>query len=418
MTPRINLSVIGHLDHGKSTLIGRILYDSGALPKERVEEVRLASESLRKDNKSDKDLDFAFFLDSLREERIDALTMDTTQAHFRTKRYEYNLIDCPGHKEFVKNMLTGASQAQAAILVVSAKLNEGVQEQTRTHILLAKMLGIRQLFVAVNKMDIVGYNKERFKEIKYEINEFLKANNYYRDASFIPISAKKGDNLLNKSDNINWYKGKSLVELLNKEIKIPTYSKSKALRVLIQDIYDDEGKKVLTGRIESGVLKRNDNLFLNISKQAGRVVSLVGAKGNKKKAVAGECVSLQLLGVDYDRIRRGEVGSSLYDTPRIKERFFAQIFVFGKNLNKNDKLIIRCGTAEKNCKIKKIIRKSDCENLRIKREDAATLKKDDVADVEMVVDGTIVVERFSKFPSLGRFLLIKKDKISAFGIVK
>ncbi|MBL7131200.1 MAG: hypothetical protein ISS45_07350 [Candidatus Omnitrophica bacterium] len=304
-------------------------------------------------------------------------------------------------------MLTGASQAQAAILVVSAKLSEGIQEQTRIHILLAKMLGIKQLFVAVNKMDLVEYNKERFKAIKYEINEFLKAGNYYKAISFIPISAKKGDNLFSKSVNMDWDRGKSLVELLNKEIKIPAHSKSRALRVLIQDIYDDKARKVLVARIESGVLKRNGSLFLNISKQAGKVTALAGARGDKKKAIAGECASFQLLDVDYNKIRRGEVGSSLYDTPRVKKSFFAQIFVFDGTLNKNDKLIIRCGTAEKNCKIE-----------RIMKETIAIIEKDDIAEVKIAVDEPIIVERFSKFPSLGRFLLIKKDKISAFGVVK
>lgn len=418
MIPGINLAVIGHLDHGKSTLIGRLLYDSGSLSEEKIKKIRLIAQGLQKTGKANRDLEFAFFLDSLREERVNGLTLDTTQVRFRTNKFRYNLIDCPGHKQFIKNMLTGSSQAQAAILVVSAKLSEGIQEQTKAHILLAGMLGIKQLFVAVNKMDLVQYNRERFKQIRYKIDRFLKAVNCYKHASFIPIAAKKGDNLLHKSANMNWYRGKPLVDLLNKQIKMPAHLNSKALRVLIQDIYGNKGRRIIVGRIESGTLRQNEKLFLNLSQQAGRVTAIIGPEGSKKKAIAGECVSFRVSSIDYDRITRGEVGSSLDDFSAAKKTFFARIFIFNRNLYKNDKLTIKCGIAERNCRIEKIIENLDYSSLRTKKQDSAILEQNDILKVKLAVDKPIVVERFSKFPSLGRFILIKKDKICAFGIVK
>ncbi len=418
MIPKINLAVIGAVDHGKSTLIGRLLYDTGSLPEDKVEEIKRISKNFKKDKNANKDLEFAFFLDSFREERVNALTLDTTQVRLKVNKFEYNIIDCPGHKEFIRNMLTGTSQAQVAILVVSARLNEGFRKQAKLHILLAKMLGIKQLFIAVNKMDLVNYNKERFREIKTEALKFLRATDCYQHTPFIPISAMRADNLFSRSINMNWYKGKSLVELLNKKANKPIPSKSRGLRVLIQDIYDNKGRKIFVGRVESGVVRRSSKLFLNISRQLGKVVSLVNAEGDKEKAEAGECISFQLLTADCDKIKRGEVGSSLYYAPSVKKSFFARIFVLGKNLNKNDKLIIRCGTAERNCRIGEIIQKLDYDNLRVKKKKLICLKEDDIAEVKITADEPLAVERFSRFPSLGRFLLIKKNKILAFGIIK
>ena len=201
------------------------------------------------------------FLDSFREERTNALTLDTTQVSLKVNKCEYNIIDCPGHKEFIKNILTGTSQARFAILVVSAKLNEGFRRQAKLHILLAKMLGIKQLFIAVNKMDLVKYNKGRFREVKNQIKNFLKAADCYKDTPFIPISAMRADNLFSRSNNMNWYKGKPLVKLLNKKVNEPIPSKSRALRVLIQDIYDNKGSKLFVGRVESGVIRLNQKRF-------------------------------------------------------------------------------------------------------------------------------------------------------------
>ncbi|MBI5149119.1 50S ribosome-binding GTPase, partial [Candidatus Pacearchaeota archaeon] len=205
---KINLVMLGHLDHGKSTLIGRILYDTQTLLPDKIKEVESIWKTLGKNN------EFAFFLDAFQEEVEEGMTIDTIQVTLKTKKQEYSLIDCPGHKEFTKNMLSGASQASTAILVISARKEEGIQEQTKRHIFLAKMLGIEQLFVVVNKMDAINYDEKRFNEIKQQAEEFLRGIGYAK-IFFIPISAKNGENVLTKSENMKWYTGDTLLNIVD-----------------------------------------------------------------------------------------------------------------------------------------------------------------------------------------------------------
>lgn len=411
MVKKINIAVLGHLDHGKSTLIGRLLYDAGVLPKDKIKEIKEASKCLGRD------MEFAFFTDTFEEERKDAMTIDVIHTSFRTKKYEYNLIDCPGHREFIRNMLTGTSQAEGVILVISAKPNEGVQEQTKRHIFLAKMLGIKQLFIVVNKMDTAKYDKKRFLRIKEETVNLLKSVSYGKNIPFIPISAKRGDNIFKKSTNMSWYRGKPLIETLDERAKVTNSLINKPLRISVQGVYDDKDDKIIFGRVESGILKLNNEVYLNLCKEKGKIIAIKYSQRNKKESFAGDCVGLKLSGVDYNQIRRGEVCSSLYNKPEARKEFVVKIFILNGNIQKNDRLIIRCGTAEKSCKIKEIMRKINSENGRIIRENTMALNDTEAGEVRISTDEPLVIEKFSQFPTLGRFLLIKENKIISVGII-
>ena len=256
MKERVAIVVVGHLNHGKSTLIGRLLYDSHNVLKDKVEEIR-------KITPDKKGIDFSLLLDSFQEERKGQFTLDTTQAILRTKKREYNFIDCPGHKAFIKNMLTGASQAECALFTVSARLNEGVEQQTRTHIKLAKLLGIEKFFVVISKMDAVSYKKERFLELKREMKDLLKRINFYKKTIFIPVSAKEGDNVVKKTTAMKWYKEKPLLAMLDEHLKKFKRRKFSALRILIQETYFDGNRRILLGKIVKGLVRVNDTVFLN-----------------------------------------------------------------------------------------------------------------------------------------------------------
>ncbi len=244
--PRINLVVVGHKDHGKSTLIGRLLYDSNAIPEQKLQEIKAEIEE------SGKEFAFAFLLDSLEEERKGGLSIDIIQTPFKSQRYFYTIIDCPGHKEFIKKMLTGVSQADAAVLVVSAK--EGIQDQTREHAFLIKTLGIRQLMVAVNKMDEMAYKQSRYDEVCRKFDPILASLGYEKTLK-IPISAMKGDNVFKKSQNMAWYDGLPLIDALDNVISPSTLPVNKPLRGFVQDTYQQEGETIIACKIETGMLE-------------------------------------------------------------------------------------------------------------------------------------------------------------------
>ena len=253
--PHLNLMTAGHVDSGKSTLIGRLLFDSGAIREEELRKLKELATQYKKET-----FEFAFVMDRAKEERMRGLTIDIMHRPFETQKYYFTVIDCPGHRDFVKNMITGASQADAAILVVSAKTGEGVQEQTKEHVWLMKVLGINQLVVVLNKMDTVNYDQKRFEEVKEDVIKLLKGVGYkVEEIPFIPISAYHGDNVVKRSEKMGWYEGPTLVEALDKYIKVPPKPIDKPLRIPIQDVFSITGVgTVPVGRVETGVLKVND----------------------------------------------------------------------------------------------------------------------------------------------------------------
>jgi len=247
----VNVVIVGHVDHGKSTLIGRLLYDSESLPEDKLAEVQKLFEEYKKR------FEFAYFLDSFEEELKEERTIDTTRVLFKGRNY-YTVVDVPGHKEFIKNMLTGASHAQVAILVVSAP--DGVQEQTRRHAFLVHMLGIRQIIVAINKMDLVDYKEDVFLKAEDEISQLLSSLGY-SEVIFLPISAMEGDNVYRPSGRMTWYQGATLIQSL--DAIEPEQESERALRLVVQDVYTADSEQITVGRVESGTLRKGDELIEN-----------------------------------------------------------------------------------------------------------------------------------------------------------
>jgi len=322
--PHINLITAGHVDSGKSTLVGRLLFDSGAIREEELRKLKELATELKKET-----FEFAFVMDRLKEERARGLTIDIMHRPFETQKYFFTVIDCPGHRDFVKNMITGASQADAAILVVSCKTGEGVQEQTKEHVWLMKVLGINQIIVAMNKMDTINYDEKRFNEVKEEVTKLLKGVGYkVENIPFVPVSAYVGDNVVKKSDKMAWYTGPTLVEALDQYITLPPKPIDKPLRIPIQDVYSITGVgTVPVGRVETGVLKVNDVLVFEPSGVKGEVKSIEIHHQQIDKAEPGDNIGFNVRGVSKADIKRGDVAGHLDNPPTVAKEFTAQIVV-------------------------------------------------------------------------------------------
>ena len=407
--PRINLVIIGHKDHGKSTLIGRLLYDSKAIQEKKLEDIKAELKQTGK-----RKFEFAFLLDSLEEERRGGLTIDIMQTPFKSKKYLYTIIDCPGHREFIKKMLTGASQADAAVLVVSAK--EGIQDQTRQHTFLIKTLGIKQLVVAVNKMDKVGYKESSYQETCNQLRPILQSLGY-NDVPMVPVSAMEGDNVYKKSRKMGWYKGPTLIETLDEKIVPLSLPLNKPLRGVVQDIYPYEGnKQVIACKIESGVLKPKKDVVFNPSGKTGRLEKILSFGTVMEKAEPGESVGLLVNNVDD--VERGEVLSYADNQPVKVKSFTAEVILFSDiQIREGDNITIRYGTAEKKCKVRKIISEIDPVNLTVKAESSKVLKDETVGEVELLALEPVCLEKYSDFPELGRFVIEGKKGTAAAGIV-
>src|ERR1043166_7533291 len=306
---------VGHVDHGKSTLIGRILHDTDSLPEGKIDMVKKACAA------EGMEFEFAFLLDALLEEQKQNVTIDTTQIPFRTARSNYVIIDAPGHKEFLKNMITGASRADAAILVIAA--NEGVREQSRRHAYLLGMLGIRQLLVVVNKMDLADYSEERFQKIESEYRKFL-VDLGIEPRAFIPASAKQGENVARSSAKMPWYAGTSVLDALDlfqsrkADVDLP-------LRFCVQDVYRFGERRIIAGKIETGKLKTGDKLVFSPANKTSTVATIENWGGPlKQEAVAGDSIGITLSEQIF--VERGYVASHENETPIETNRFHADLF--------------------------------------------------------------------------------------------
>ncbi len=394
----LKLVIVGHIDHGKSTLIGRLFFDTDSLPEGKIEELKSICEALGKE------LEFGFLLDHLEEERDQGITIDTTQTFFQTKNRQYTIIDAPGHVEFIKNMITGASQAEAAILIVDAK--EGVQEQTRRHAYILSMLGLDQVIVVINKMDLVEYKQERFKEVKKELLEFLDKINI-KPTYLIPISAKEGDFVAKKSKHMDWYDGPTVLEALD-SFHVRESANKKPLRLPVQDVYKWE-KRIIAGRVESGSIKEGDEIKILPSEEETTVVSIEEfGKDDVKSAEAGK--STGIVTKDKLFIDRGNVITHKEDLPTITNEIKGHLFWMDKQpFKKEERLLLKCSTQEEMCDIEKIIKVVNSSTLEIIGEDVDQIKNREVADVIIKTENPIVIENFNKVQELGRFVLQRKD---------
>ena len=408
MLPKINLVVVGHKDHGKSTLIGRLLYDSKAIPESKLQEIRTEL-----DKSGRKGFEFAFLLDSLEEERLGGLTIDITQMPFKSKKYFYSIIDCPGHREFIKKMFTGASQADASVLVVSAK--EGIQDQTKQHAFLIKTLGIRQLVVAVNKMDELNYEQTKFQETVEKLKPIL-ASLGYTGAPIVPISALKGENVFSKSDKMQWYAGSTLIETLDDNISPPETPTNKPLRACVQDLYRQETGVTIVCKVVTGTLEVGKTVSFLPSGKAGKVKAIEVFGNNPEKAMPGDSVGLIIDGISD--VQRGEVLSYPENPAKVAKTFTAEIILFTNTEIKTDEVhTIRAGTAEKKCRIDEIINEIDPLNLTIIASSPKIMKGGGVGEVKFSAMEPLCLEKHSDFPPLGRFVIEGKKGPTGAGIV-
>jgi len=405
---KIDLVVIGHKDHGKSTLIGRLLYDSNAIPQQKLQEVEA---ELKK--AGDEGFRFAFILDTLEEERRGGLTIDVMQTPFKTKGHLYTIIDCPGHREFIKKMLTGASQADAALLVVSAK--EGIGDQTRQHAFLAKTLGISQIVVAVNKMDQVGYEEGAFEKTSRSLDEVLNPLGF-GNVPKVPISAFNGDNVVARSRNMRWYGGPTLVDTLDVSVRPRRSLEDRPLRGCVQDVYERRDGAIIICKIETGVLEKGRSVCLSPFGKIGEVKAMDLLGVQVERAKPGDSVGIvmdEVLGIE-----RGEVVS--YPETRAKgaKAFTAETILFsGIGIKKGSMCTIRCGTSERSCRIGEILTEIDPVKLTVSAISPMALRGGGVGEVKFVPLEPMCVERHSDFPPLGRFVIGGRKGPVGAGIV-
>ena len=407
---------VGHVDHGKSTLIGRILSDTNSLPEGKLEQVQRACAA------ENMEFEFAFLLDALLEEQEQNITIDTTQIPFKTAKRNYMIIDAPGHKEFLKNMITGASSADAAVLVIAA--NEGVQEQSKRHAYLLSLLGVRQFCVVVNKMDLADYSEARFLEIEKKYRVFLKTLNLETDV-FIPASARFGENITTRSTKMKWHHGPTLAEALDAMTPMapPT---DLPLRLCVQDVYKFDDRRIIAGRIETGMLQVGDELVFSPANKTSIVQSIehwppVTAAGTSPRANNGIAIAGDSIGITLREqifVERGYVASHSKDAPIETNRFHADLFWIARQPGRLSHLYTaRLATQEVKCQIVSLDEVMDSSSLERNPTKADQLARNEVGRLTIQTRAPIVLDNHDRLPPLGRFVLVDDGMICGGGIV-
>ena len=414
--PKINIMTAGHVDAGKSTLLGRLLYDSGAIRDDQLRKMKDLAKELKRET-----FEFAFAMDKLKEERERGLTIDIMHQPFQTKKYFYTIIDCPGHRDFVKNMITGTSQADAAIFVVSAKEGEGVQEQTKEHAFLLRVMGVNQLVVAINKMDTTNYDEKRFNKVVDDVKKLLTSIGFkIDDIPFVPVSGLLGDNVFKKSDKISWYKGGTLVESMDATIKQPELPIDKPLRIPIQDVYTITGVgTVPVGRVETGILKAGDTLVFEPSGAKGEVKTIEMFHKQQPDAKPGDNIGFNVRGIGKGDAKRGDVAGHPKNPPTVGKEFTAQIIVLQHPtvITAGYTPVFHLGTASVACKIEEIIAKVDPKTGATLKEKPDFIKTGDAARIRVVPSRPMVVEKQADIPQLARFAIRDMGMTVAAGMV-
>ena len=397
----INIAMIGHVDHGKSTLIGRLLYEAGEIPEHIIEKYRKEAQE-----KGKATFEFAWVMDKLKEERERGITIDVAHRKFETDKYYFTIIDAPGHRDFVKNMITGASQADAAVLIVAA--TDGVMPQTKEHAFLARTLGINHIIVAMNKMDKVNYDQKRYEEVKKEVEKLLKMVGYKVDEiPFIPTSAYYGDNVMKRSDKTPWYKGPTFFEAFNL-FKPPEKPIDKPLRIPIQDVYSISGVgTVPVGRVETGVLKPGDKVIFEPPGVTGEVKSIEMHHEPIQQAIPGDNIGFNVRGVSKKDIRRGDVAGHVDNPPTVVKDFTAQLVVLQHPtaITVGYTPVVHAHTAQVACRFVELQKKIDPRTGQAKEENPQFLKTGDAAIVKLEPTRPMVIEKVKEIPPLGRFAI-------------
>ena len=403
----LKIVFVGHVDHGKSTLIGRILHDTDSLPEGKIDMIKKACAA------EGMEFEFAFLLDALLEEQKQNVTIDTTEIAFRTSRRNYVIIDAPGHKEFLKNMITGASRADAAVLVIAA--DEGVREQSRRHAYLLRLLGIKQLIVVVNKMDLAEFSEKRFAEVESEYRKFL-IDLSLEVRAFIPTSAKTGENVARASEKIKWYRGPTVLEALDlfeprkADVDLP-------LRFCVQDVYRFDQRRIVAGRIETGTLRVGDGLVFSPANKSSVVATIERWNApTDGAAMSGDSIGITLSEQIF--VERGYVASHQSDTPIETNRFHADLFWIVREPLRVGRLYnLRLATQEVKCQVVSIEQVMDSSTLEAKIDKCEQLERNEVGRLTIQTRGPLVIDNHERIPNLGRFVIVEEGGIRGGGTI-
>ena len=398
----LNLAFIGHVDHGKSTLVGHLLLQAGSIAEQQL------------DSGEDK---FRFIMDTTKEEQERGVTIDLAHQKFSTKKYDYTVVDCPGHRDFVKNMITGASQADAGVLVVAA--DDGVKPQTKEHVFLSKTLGINQIIIAINKMDVVDYSEDKFNEVKEEVSNLIKTVGFNPDdVPFIPLSAFVGDNISQKSSETPWYKGDTLIETLDK-LTAPEKPTDLPLRVPIQDVYSITGVgTVPVGRVETGVMKKGENVIFEPAGASGEVKSIEMHHEVFDIAEPGDNIGFNVRGVGKNDIRRGDVAGHTDNAPTVAKEFDAQIVVLQHPgvITVGYTPVFHCHTSQVACTFLELSKKLNPATGAVDEENPDFLKTGNAAIVKIKPTKPMCLENAKEIPQMGRFAIRDMGQTVAAGL--
>jgi len=420
----LNLVIIGHIDHGKSTLMGAMLIKSGAISDREARELEKLAKEYDRESWS-----YAYVFDRLKEERQRGITIDLAFRKFETKTKYFTIIDAPGHADFVKNMITGASQADAAILVVSGKKGEmevgiAANGQTREHAYLAQTLGVKQLVVAVNKADVYDYSEERYNEVKDAASDLLKSIGFpVKKIPFVPVSGIKAENLTEKTDKLSWYDGPTLLEAID-NFEIPEKPTNKPLRVPIQDAYNIKGTGVVpVGRVETGVLKKNDKIVIMPTGFQGEIRSIEMHHEEIPQAEPGDNIGFSIRGISMEDVGRGDVMGHPNDVPTVvtpKGNWTGQIIVIWHPtvIAQGYTPVIHAHTAQVAAKFSELIKKLDQKTGAVIEDNPKFLKKNESAIVKLQPLKKLCIEKYEDFPELGRFAVRDMGRTACVGIVK
>jgi len=420
----INLVVIGHVDSGKSTSTGHLIYKCGGIDKRTLEKFEKEAAEMGKAS-----FKYAWVMDKLKSERERGITIDISLWQFETAKYHFTIIDAPGHRDFIKNMITGTSQADCAILMIASPQGEfeaGISKegQTREHALLSFTLGVKQMIVCMNKMDekTVNFSQDRYNEIKKEVEGFLKKVGYKPDEiPFIPISGWNGDNMLERSTNTPWYNGPTLIEALDKIIP-PKRPTEKPLRLPLQDVYKIGGiGTVPVGRVETGIIKPGMQVSFAPGDAKTEVKSVEMHHTSIPEAIPGDNVGFNVKGLSIKDIKRGYVcGDAKNDPPRETESFLAQVIIMNHpgQIENGYCPVLDCHTAHIACKFTEIQSKIDRRTGKALEEEPKSVKNGDSALIILTPTKPMCVESFAEYPPLGRFAVRDMKQTVAVGVVK
>ncbi len=408
----MNIVIVGHVDHGKSTVIGRLLADTHSLPEGKLEQIRAQCEL------NSKPFEYAFLLDALKDEQAQGITIDAARVFFQSRLRPYLILDAPGHIEFLKNMITGAARAEAALLVIDAA--EGVQENSRRHGYMVSMLGVRQLAVVVNKMDLVGWDRAVYERIVREYGAFLDQVGT-RPSAFIPVSGRGGDNIADRSGNLDWYEGPTVLDALDAFRSEPA-PVHRPFRMPVQDVYkftkQGDDRRIVSGTIDSGAVKVGDPVIFYPSGKKSRVKSIEGFnRSSQARAEAGWAVGFTLQEQIY--ITRGELATiETEPRPQVTTRLRVSLFWLGKEpMVKRKEYLLKLGSARVTARLEEVLRVMDASTLDT-AEQRTAVQRHDVAECVLKLDRAIACDLAADIPSTSRFVIVDDFEIRGGGIIR